>query len=105
MLDTQTLYELSDGLVFMQSIDVQPELGLQPHHLCKIVGNPRHLTHIKLESSSTHCVLFLVFLLEQCNGGMGFCCKLLVLFGDFAENSVYCIGEWLWVWKLAEPFC
>ena len=46
VLNAQNLSEMADGLLFMAGVDVHPELGLQPHHLCKIVGTPKHLVHI-----------------------------------------------------------
>ena len=47
VLDAQTLHAMDNGLMFMKDIDIQPEVGLQPRHLCKIVGTPKHLMHIK----------------------------------------------------------
>ena len=57
VLDAQILYELGDGLSFMKDIDLQPEVSLQPCHLCKIVGTPRHLMHIKWDLKAFHNIV------------------------------------------------
>ena len=47
VLNALFLMEMDNGLFFMKGLDIHPEVGLQPHHLCKIVGTPKRLMHTK----------------------------------------------------------